>query len=771
MKTLYKLWVIVILCLLSNATHAQIYQYTPDGAEAFIDAEAKNAETERSCFCTARIGLILFDQYIPTGGPREEWLRGQEELLKNAMDGNINQNFSEVQRDYFRNTLIDNTEAFYDQVYDHMANLYNYNEQTLEISTLNHATLNVRNNLGTLDPLASRYGDLKYGDQFLRDMSDSQVQQLMQIQKEIRDNQRDAYQRYHIKKQLVDYAIANDQFVGYLANEYIKHYNSLSFEDSVRFMTAYILSVNLNDDSILDSSFGNNSNIFEVANRNHTLGFVGVTAFNPYDDTPIVFNELSEDEALFNYALQNHIKVEEAWFNRGRHRVKDELKKHLEITRYHRGALSLSEKIFWYYKRGYSFPSTEINFAADNNTIVYQFENRKDLAMNVAFPQFTWTGIGLREYNNVLYSLFNTNSANTKFEGQAITDIFNDNNISIPLLTPQEIAAVFEIDKFDHPIVGPPQMPIIFEGNLGEQLWNSGLRFPNMLQKPFVIEGLQAYANGEPFDFEFRSMVYELSQRLQLNQTQKDWLIANKPQAQALNNHYTTTNDAGFTTEALEAFRNGGEVDFFDEIILDSSFVHSRGKCVFDYIKQTNGSLFRNTIRNFIDNDEYDLKMVVESFPAEDNAIARTSDKDIDKGIITIRFNSNRINTVNPIEWASTILHEGVHAEIFRFVYKNDPTVKPEERARVIQLFLHYKDSQWEQEIQHIYMTEKYVIPIAKALRELDRNQFSLSHYMHFAWTGLTKHAPEYIKPSDDQLAEWALLGNEVLSNNNIPCQ
>lgn len=89
----------------------------------------------------------------------------------------------------------------------------------------------------------------------------------------------------------------------------------------------------------------------------------------------------------------------------------------------------------------------------------------------------------------------------------------------------------------------------------------------------------------------------------------------------------------------------------------------------------------------------------------------------------------------------------------------------------MIQLFLHYKDSQWEDEAQHIYMTEKYVIPIAKALRKLDKNQFSLDHYMHFAWEGLIIHAPEHIKPTPQQISEWGRLSDKVIQSNNIPCQ
>ena len=42
---------------------------------------------------------------------------------------------------------------------------------------------------------------------------------------------------------------------------------------------------------------------------------------------------------------------------------------------------------------------------------------------------------------------------------------------------------------------------------------------------------------------------------------------------------------------------------------------------------------------------------------------------------------------------------------------------------------------------------------------------------MGFGWEGLTKHAPDYIKPSQTQLSSWAELGDKVLIKNNIPCK
>ncbi|WP_103071305.1 hypothetical protein [Aquimarina sediminis] len=102
--------------------------------------------------------------------------------------------------------------------------------------------------------------------------------------------------------------------------------------------------------------------------------------------------------------------------------------------------------------------------------------------------------------------------------------------------------------------------------------------------------------------------------------------------------------------------------------------------------------------------------------------------------------------------------------------------MKPKERNRILQLYFFYRGvndgSGGVITAQHVHLQQKYVTPIAKALRELDKNQYSLDHYMWLAWQGLLgDNLPNELQPSQAQLSEWANLSNKVLENNNIPCQ
>ena len=38
----------------------------------------------------------------------------------------------------------------------------------------------------------------------------------------------------------------------------------------------------------------------------------------------------------------------------------------------------------------------------------------------------------------------------------------------------------------------------------------------------------------------------------------------------------------------------------------------------------------------------------------------------------------------------------------------------------------------------HTFMVQNHVLPIANAIREFDRNSYSLDYYMGFAWDGLS---------------------------------
>ncbi len=124
------------------------------------------------------------------------------------------------------------------------------------------------------------------------------------------------------------------------------------------------------------------------------------------------------------------------------------------------------------------------------------------------------------------------------------------------------------------------------------------------------------------------------------------------------------------------------------------------------------------------------------------------------------------------MEWASTLLHEGIHAEMYRFIEEQEPGVFPDDREEIMKLFLRFKETEWgnDASVQHYRMSQEYIIPIAEALRKIDNNQYPLDYYMYFAWDGVRPYAPTRYRPSNEMMSEWATKANIVRINHTIPC-
>lgn len=52
--------------------------------------------------------------------------------------------------------------------------------------------------------------------------------------------------------------------------------------------------------------------------------------------------------------------------------------------------------------------------------------------------------------------------------------------------------------------------------------------------------------------------------------------------------------------------------------------------------------------------------------------------------------------------------------------------------------------------IDHIYMTQYYINPIANALRQLDNNRYPLDYYKSYAWDGLRAYDPNNTLKMED---------------------
>jgi len=230
---------------------------------------------------------------------------------------------------------------------------------------------------------------------------------------------------------------------------------------------------------------------------------------------------------------------------------------------------------------------------------------------------------------------------------------------------------------------------------------------------------------------------------------------------QFLNNHINPVNNdyepeaVNFAIQAIEALMDGGEVDFDEMIIIDLS---EREKCIYDLI--TNTPLYKQTIGTFNVDSGYAI-YIKNGECSSPNADACTDANELYEGCITINIQ----NYMEGLDFAATLLHEAIHAELFKYIHQYDSGVEIGNREQLLYYYFYYK-AENENTLntalaQHQYMADNYVKPIAETMRQLDNNQYPLEYYMGFGWDGLRDYG--YDGYYDN--------GNWVSLNNNIDTQ
>lgn len=186
-------------------------------------------------------------------------------------------------------------------------------------------------------------------------------------------------------------------------------------------------------------------------------------------------------------------------------------------------------------------------------------------------------------------------------------------------------------------------------------------------------------------------------------------------------------------------------------------------KCVFEELKRLD--LFKSTIKNFENSNKYNL--ILKSW-TNGACNSRTDDgctdaSDLVNGNITIYIQNSGRGT---LDVAAIILHEGIHAEIFKYVDEYKKGLDPNNRKNLLDWYFTYKaqnnNTYATSDAQHQHMADKFVKPIAEALRKLDNNKFPLNDYMGFAWEGLRLYGYDGYKDN----GKWVTLDkNQYIGN------
>ncbi|MEZ5031940.1 MAG: hypothetical protein R2787_11110 [Saprospiraceae bacterium] len=162
-------------------------------------------------------------------------------------------------------------------------------------------------------------------------------------------------------------------------------------------------------------------------------------------------------------------------------------------------------------------------------------------------------------------------------------------------------------------------------------------------------------------------------------------------------------------------------------------------KCLFRKLNNSSNTLYCSTIGNFIGNDKFTLTIKINYNPG---AIDKTNYNPSTKGItITLAGDGCSGDALN---MASNILHEAVHAELFRkalALNQNplDPVTYEEMWNEALKLNFPNFEAPYTTS-HHEIMAKYYVDKIANSLRILDGNRFPIDNYKYLAWEGLSVH-------------------------------
>lgn len=230
------------------------------------------------------------------------------------------------------------------------------------------------------------------------------------------------------------------------------------------------------------------------------------------------------------------------------------------------------------------------------------------------------------------------------------------------------------------------------------------------------------------------------------------WLQSQPKNVVGQINNYIDQNECSetaqdFAIQAIIALMDGGEVDFEEELILDSDLKDN--DCLYSvYTGMGNAPTFTNYLNNFDGDMSVANLKLTSSTTLPSNTNAETSAPQ--NYLITITFNENNLNRPN-LSIARTFIHEMIHAEIFRKLLSvaQHPSIQLDQN-QLIQLrndypglYDYYMRWKWNvpqgqspSSAQHEAMAQHYRDIIKQALEEFD-NTHTDEIYEALAWTGL----------------------------------
>lgn len=165
--------------------------------------------------------------------------------------------------------------------------------------------------------------------------------------------------------------------------------------------------------------------------------------------------------------------------------------------------------------------------------------------------------------------------------------------------------------------------------------------------------------------------------------------------------------------------------------------LEGRAKCVYEKMVDSNNNI-NWILENFEDGDkpsqfslQFEMSSTLDNLT---NASFATPQQSGVPNTFVIKINSNTLPQRTSLGIARTILHEGIHARLWEFAYRNGKTVDPNDFPGVYE-YMRTHEKNWD----HQQMADYYRNTIAQGLKQFDNSQHSDSYYDALAWEGLAE--------------------------------
>ncbi|WP_103071871.1 hypothetical protein [Aquimarina sediminis] len=551
MKTIYKVLIIVIVCLLSTRSYTQVYQYSDDGTKSCIDCQKSGIEDPPNtigfnCFCFLIGNFGQFDQaYNANVSRQEQWLRGQEGLMKAEIEHRLAKNFTtfqEAQKSFFRWFEVNRISSDYQHSITENLNTsigFSGTQRRFHVATAS-ALEAWRSDLTKINQgqtVTDRFGDLKYGNRRIKDIRNmGELNTLISTERGKYNDQTERQKRQIIAERKMKKVKDEDLFENYLVQKYINHYNGLDYEEAIRFMTRYLIAgVNMSQYSyIMQYPFGNLGQAFSIRNADYTGELTTLVNLVSVPNPSVSHYTLGGDQAIYQHALFTYMGNNAYSYLSDKPEVDKYLNGFLanaSYQYYENSSIQAAATFIKPYTLGRSYDPASFNFRAlrplgDHLQIQDRMNPNRAVRVSNMDYEISLTN-GFRNFSNTLSVLFDRNDVFRDFEGGVYRDVFTDNDIAVSSqVTNEQLSYLFNI-RFDSQLLAGsfPRIELVFANNIGRLLSQHGIRLETVLNDPFWAEIGVRLIQGETFDFDHLGRVENLMNTLQLNDVQVDWLM------------------------------------------------------------------------------------------------------------------------------------------------------------------------------------------------------------------------------------------------------